>query len=980
MRSGLLAIVLLVSAVTAPAQMYSLQTFAGGSLPENVAAVSASLGAISGVAVDPRGPVYLSLADYRIVLRLDPATGMLARVPAGPLVTPMGLAVDAVGRLFITDSGAPRVCRVANGTAEDVAASFEGPFAVAADPSGSLYIADFYNHVIRKVSNGAVTTFAGNGEYGFGGENVAATAAPLAGPSGIAIDSAGNLYIAEAYNNRVRKVSNGVVTTVAGTGVAGFSGDRAPALAATLRQPSDVAVDPGGNLYIADFGNNRIRMVAPTGIITTFAGNGTLASTGDQGAAAGAGLAAPRRIAIDAEGSLYIADGMRVRKIAKGTISTVAGGGTPAGENGPALSAQLLTPQSLAFDPAGNLYLSDFGTARVLKIVGGVLTRVAGTGSPATAPETGSATATPLTGPSGVAVDAAGAVYVADTAAARIRKIDGGTVTTFAGGGPSFGDNGPANKAQLTAPEGLAINPAGVLFLADGNRIRAVSDGTISTAAGNGSVGFQGDNAVATAARLSSPAGVAVDPAGNLLIADTGNNRIRIVSNGVITTVPGSTSLSAPVAVAADAGGDLYASDATRVVKISKGKLTALAGLEGPQGIAVDASGAVYVADPVNHRVVVLNPAGASCAVTLTPGAVASSSSGGPVEISLQTGVNCPWTVDALPSWIALSRASYGVGSAALTFQLAPNPDVPRSATLVVGAQSLTINQAGVATLSGIVTLSTTGKPLPGVNISISGAAPVGTDAGGNYAVANLPSIGPYVVTPSLPGYSFVPASITLATLSATPTANFVAWRRPKIAALTPMTYAPGQIVTIYGEDLCGPSTAAVPTLPDRLASCIVRVDNTAIRVYYASLGQINAVLPQSLAIGPHQVTVHRYTTTAYSQLAAQSDPLPFMVGRIGLSIFQVVQSGDVAIIYGTGLGRKAQTFAEGSAPGRTSDGQEALRITVNGQPATILYAGVQPQYPGLDQINVRIPVSTRPAAMEITAVSTGQVVGYTLR
>jgi uncharacterized protein (TIGR03437 family) len=1057
LRSLLTALILL-TAVPAGAQTYTLRTFAGGALPENIPAASASLGAVYGVALDKSGNLFLSLGEYHAVLRLDAATGMLTRVAGsgtagctgddGPatgaqLSAPAGLAVDASGKLYIADSGNFRVRRISNGTIAAMAgngtqgyggdrdsalnARFDGVAGIAVDAAGNLYIADFYNNAIRKVTAGTITTVAGNGTYGSGGDNGPATRAQLAGPSGIAVDVAGNLYIAEAYGNRIRKVSNGIITTVAGNGTAGFSGDKAAATSATLRQPSDVAVDSSGNLYIADYGNNRIRMVA-AGVITTLAGNGGVTSTGDLGAATSAGMVAPRRIALDPAGNLYIADGVRLRRVSKGVISTVAGGGLPLGENGPAAGAQLLSPQGLALDGAGNLYLSDAGTGRVLKVTNGVLTRVAGTGIPGFNGD-GPAATTQLLSPSGVAVDSSGSLYVADTQNARVRKIAGGAVTTVAGGGTVFGDDGPATKAQLTAPEGLAVDAGGKLFIADVNRVRAVSNGTITTAAGNGSVGYQGDSGLATAARLSSPAGLAVGSSGQLWIADSGNDRVRLVSAGTITTVAGtgtygfsggngaptSATLGNPVAVAADTAGDLYITDAYRVLRVSKGKIASIAGLDAPQGVVVDAAGTVYVADPAGHRVAVLTPAATACAVSATPAAPQYPATGGAYPLAIQTGASCSWTVESMPAWIG-AASTYGAGPGALLLGIAANPDVPRTATILVGGQNVTVSQAGIATFAGQVTLPT-GGPLPGVSIALSGSAAgtAITDSGGNYAVSNLSSAGAYTLTPSLAGYSFVPASQTFSNVFANPAVSFVAWRQPRIAGFAPAfasslvtlpgSFAAGEVVTLYGADFCAAAAAAAPTLPDRLAACIVKVDGATIRLYYGSAGQINAVLPQTLALGPHLAVVERYTDTGYKQLAAQSAPFTFTVDRIGMAFLERAEgganillaqyldggfagparplhAGDSVVLYLTGLGKKAQTFAEGTAPQKASAAVEPVQIQVQGLAAQVLYAGVQPQYPGLDQITLQLPKYTlapgeHTATIQVTAPSTGQVVRY---
>ncbi len=1060
MRLPVLALLTFAAAGSAIAQTYSMKTFAGGALPANVAATSASLGGIYGIAVDGSGSLFLSLGEYDLVVRVD-ATGTLTRVAGngtrgfggdnGPaasaqLSSPRGLAIDAAGNLYVADGNNSRIRVAVNGVIRTLAgsgeqgysgdgdaalkAAFNGLAAIAIDRAGNVYVADFFNQVVRKISAGTVTTVAGNGSFGYNGDNLAATDAQLAGPSGIALDASGNLYIADGYNNRIRKVSNGIITTVAGTGDAGFSGDKGTAAGATLRQPSDVAVDSAGRLFIADYGNNRIRMVA-NGTITTVAGTGTPVFSGDLGPAFTAGLGAPQRLAIDAADNLYLVDGGRVRKIAGGQIATIAGGGTPAGESGPATGAQLLSPQGVAVDGAGNVYISDAGTGRVLEVSGGTIQKLAGTGTQGLTGDNGPAVNAQLATPSGLAVDSAGNVYVADDMNLRVRKISAGTISPFAGGGSVLGDNGQAGRAQLSAPQGLAADAAGNVFIADLNRIRMVANGVITTAAGNGSVGYQGDGGVATAARISGASGVAV-ASGNLYIADSGNNRVRMMSNGAITTVAGngaygfsgsggtatSAMLGTPIAVAADASGDFYITDSYRVLKVSKGKIATIAGFAGPQGIAVDAAGNVYVAEPAAHRVRVLTPAGTACAIAPAPATTQFASSGGMVALTVGAAAACPWAIDNLPAWIAVTGDPFGMGPSTVTLTAAQNPDMPRSATIGIGGKTVTIAQAGAATIIGQVTLHTTaGNPVAGVTISLTGpvTAQVTTDAGGNYAIANLNSTGDYTITPKFDGYSFVPASQTFVNPATNPTANFTAWPVPQIGGLAPVfagmlqaapaAFAASEMVTLYGTNLCGDPASAAPTLPDRITACIVQVDGVNIRLYYGSDSQINAVLPQNLAVGAHQMVAQRYTDTGYKQLAAQSKAFGFTVDRVGLAFLErkddaatillaqftdgglagssrPVRPGDTLVLYLTGLGRKGQTFAEGAAPKVASAAVETVQILVQGQAAKLLYAGVQPQYPGLDQMTIQLPAYTLPAdkktvTIQITAPSTGQTVTY---
>ena len=259
-----------------------------------------------------------------------------------------------------------------------VSAQLASPLGVALDSSGNLYIADTDNQRIRKVSNGVITTVAGNGPAGFYGDNGPATSAWLNNPAGVVLDSAGNLYIADTNNQRIRKVSNGMITTVAGNGTLGFSGDNGPATNAMLNQPTGVALDSAGNLYIADSHNNRIRKVS-NGVIATVAGIGTNGYSGDGGPATSAQLSFPAGLAVDSAGNLYIADTFngRIRKVSNGVITTVAGGGFY-GDNGPATSAQLNYPEGVAVDSAGNLYIA--ASDRIRKVSNGVIITVAGGG------------------------------------------------------------------------------------------------------------------------------------------------------------------------------------------------------------------------------------------------------------------------------------------------------------------------------------------------------------------------------------------------------------------------------------------------------------------------------------------------------------------------------------------------------------------------------------------------------------------------
>ncbi len=581
---------------------------------------------------------------------------------------------------------------------------------------------------------GTITTFAGTGSRGFSGDGGPAASAQIAGGGGaalgVATDSQGNLFIVDGGNNRIRKVNAaGVITTVAGGGPAGSNGDGGPATSAQVF-PGAVAIDSADNLFIATGAN--IRKVNTAGIISTIAGNGNPTFSGDGGPATAAGFLATS-VAVDPAGNIYISDTLssRIRKInTSGIISTFAGNGTQgfSGDGGPAVNATLTLPQGLATDATGNVYFVSLGRIRKVDTAG-VITTVAGSGSPLSLGDGGPATSAGMS-PTWVTVDTDGNLYIADTGGNRIRKVNtSGIISTFAGGNlPGFaGDGGPAIAARLFGPTGVAVDPAGNVYIADTNniRIRKVSSGasgspilanpasfSFSFTPGTAEPPSQTTTIISPGATLTftgattaswlsvSPTSgpvntvltVSVNPTGlaagvynaNVVLTPSGvgNTPLNIpvrftvnaaVTTGIISTLAGNglipftapgvgTGVGIGVSgVAVDAAGNVYAADniSNRAYKIDpSGALTLLAGngsftfagdggpgatgsLFFPSGIAADTAGNVYIADSNNNRVRKVNPSGtlSTFAGTSLPGFAGDGGPANQARLSTPTDV-----------------------------------------------------------------------------------------------------------------------------------------------------------------------------------------------------------------------------------------------------------------------------------------------------------------------------------------------------
>ncbi len=592
-------------------------TVAGGGFVNNAPALQTYLSNPQGVAVDSSGNVYiadLSSVGQNHILRAALATQVITAVAGG----------------------GPTVFAVTDGPALSVRVT---PTDLVMNASGNVLFLDSSRLRQFNVAQAAITTLAGqnnvNSEAGNGGP---AASASLNMPQQFCLDAAGNIYIVElaGYVRRIDGKS-GVITTIAGTGGSTFGGDGGLATAATLVRPTGITVDASGNLYIADAGDLRIRKItAGTNTISTIAGTGQALESGDGGSALKASFGALGELAIDSSSNLYVIDGSRVRRItaATGLIATVAGNGTAglAGDGAAATQAEINVPAGVALDSASNLYISDTGNRRIRKVTAatGVISTIAGTSQNG---DGGLATGAMLSLPQTIAVDSAGDLFIGETSDIREVNATTGVISTIAGGGSSTQDGIPALQAKLS-PLSLGFDAAGNLLVGEMGSIRRIdASGVITTFAGTGVQGFAGDGGPASAAQVSDVTALALDASGDLVFVDGGNKRLRKIdaTSGAITTVAGNgqskfsgfgqaataTGLGYLGGVAVDAQGNTYTGGVANyfLLEISPaGAVSAAGGVGGcgyigdggpatmagmcqPTSMAIDSSGDIFVGD-----------------------------------------------------------------------------------------------------------------------------------------------------------------------------------------------------------------------------------------------------------------------------------------------------------------------------------------------------------------------------------------------
>ena len=614
---------------------------------------------VDGIATDPRGNIYISHRSQNRIRKLSP-NGTITTIAGNGIA---GFSGDGVPALE---------------------SSLNFPAGLAFD-KGNLYVADRNNHRIRKIdSKGIISTVAGTGIPECCNDNGLAVEAHLHFPSDIDVDTEGNLYISDRSNNRIRKVNpDGIITTIAGLGKPGYGGDFGPADKALLKYPFGISHDNKGNFYIADRGNNRVRKIDQRGIITTIAGDGTHSFGGDYGPANQSSLAFPTDVIVDSLGMVYIADrnNNRVRKIDRlGVITTLMGLSQTEfnGDNEISAETTLHLPFALALNGEDRLLVVDRNHFRVreVRLQSNQVETIAGNGTFLFRGDGGPGGGATLDAPSGIAVDSKGNVLFADRLHQRIRRVgSNGILETVIGNGKqgNEGNGRPGIEATLHLPEVLVMDHEDNIYLTQrtGNAWiirKSNAEGIITHFAGNGRQGNTGDGGPAIEASFHTISDIAADGSGNIFIADSINRNIRKVDkNGVISTIAeanleGLGTEVHPNGIVVDKAGSIFFSDSgsSKVYKIdTNGAITLIAGtgdfgdhgdgglaleagLRSPGGLAIGPEGFLYIAEQTTHRIRRVDSSGIITGYVGT-GKFGYSGDGGP---AIEANIKTPFRMD----------------------------------------------------------------------------------------------------------------------------------------------------------------------------------------------------------------------------------------------------------------------------------------------------------------------------------------------
>ena len=1062
-----------------------MQTILGRTLvTEGGNATSSLLRYPIGVAVDSSGNTYIADENDNRVWKVD-SSGKITTLAGngtayyggdnGPgnkaaLNSPTGIAVDSAGNVYICDSGNNRVREVTpDGTIATVAGSgapaYSGdggaarnagilPLAIAADKSGDLFISEGAR--IREISaaTGNISTIAGTGTMGYSGDGGPAISAKLAFVTALAVDSTGILYLADFGANVIRRVdTKGIITTIGGTGVAGYSGDGSKATSAQM-VPYGMALDPSGtSLYLSEPLASTVRSInLTTGTISIVAGQaGQYGFAGDGLTAFSAVLWGPYGLAVDSLKNLLICDTLnqRVRKVSSSNslVSTIAGtnaasflnhpegisldskGNLNVADTGDNIAKQLnlstgtiisllqypYLPEGIAEDSGGNLYISSQDWYLYKYGSNAQWSYFAGTGTNGYSGDNGKALSATLGHITSVVTDSSNNVYVADDQYYRIRKIDsGGSITLMAGGGSqgASGDGGKATAAGID-PYDIAFDKSGNIYVADrmNNRVRKViPGGNIGTVAGTGAQGFSGDNGQATAATLNAPSGVAMDSAGNLYIADSGNWLLRkVTTDGVIHTIAGNgvaypfngdgpalqQNLN-PFRVAVDLSGNIYVADRAndrirKLVAVNAASLAIVSGNNqtGTAGTALSQKLTVLVTGSDG------NPyAGATVTFAVTIGGATLSPST-PQQTANDGTASVGVTLGITPGPVTVTASVAGLTTVTFTLTATAVQITPASLSMVSGNGQSGTTGTTLAQKLTVKVNGSDGNPYAGATVTFavaSGSATLNpstaqqtaSDGTASTTVTLGNTAGPVTVTASVTGLTTVTFSLT-ATANIGPQIFTGGVVSAGLSTPSMQMASPNAILSIFGQNFAPAGTSRKVSsgdlvngqVPTNLVGICVTFGSTRAPIFLVTPGQLNVQAPQLPASGTVSVQVNTNCDTPLLQLVSNTvsvtvaaaapeffyssnsgkgaNPIAAIdtngggVGdpaRLGAG-FALAYPGEVIQAFATGLGLTNPAFAPGVLP-PTGAQVTGLTVSIDGTPLNASAV----QYAGVAPLN----------------------------